>query len=46
MKTKPHHRKTLTVAKLHHCMQTEEINYRNVFLLPDYVPSEHELPLP
>jgi hypothetical protein len=37
--------KKLTVDQLFHCVQTEETNYKNVFLQPDDIPSKHELPL-
>jgi hypothetical protein len=29
-----------------HCVQTEETDYKNVFLQPEHVPSKHELLLP
>lgn len=39
-------RKTLTVDQLLHHVQTEEINYKNVFQQPHDVPSKNELSLP
>jgi hypothetical protein len=42
-KTRPHYRKTLTVDQLLHRIQSEETNYKNVFLQPDHVLSKHQL---
>jgi hypothetical protein len=36
---------TLNVDQILHCVQTEEINYKNLFLQTDHVPSKHELPV-
>jgi len=41
-KTRPHYRKTLNVDQLLR-IQTEEPNYKNVFLQPNHVLSRHEL---
>ena len=36
--------KNESLDQLLHRVQTEETNYKNVFLQPDHVPSKHELP--
>jgi hypothetical protein len=33
-------------ALIHHRIQTDETNYKNVFLQPDHTPSNHPLPMP